>query len=101
MGNICNNIPGLLEYLIIFLGPIANTLEMDFNKLISTGKLDSPSLYIHGYVPTNRKATSGYRQCGNRDPNDKCNNFDLIKNHCLYFICVDNKFLFFQLSIFY
>ncbi|XP_034178940.2 uncharacterized protein Rsod isoform X1 [Osmia lignaria lignaria] len=68
-----------IQFLLHFKGPIANKLEMDFNKLISTGKLDAPSLSIHGYVPIKRKATSGYRQCGNRDPNDKSFNL-LLEN---------------------
>lgn len=57
----------------ICTGPIANILEQDFSKLISTGKLEAPSLYIPGYVPTKRKGTLGHRQCGVRDPNDKGN----------------------------
>lgn len=67
-------------YLIVFLsndfvhsGPIANKLEQDFSKLISTGKLEAPSLYIPGYLATKRKTTLGHRQCGVRDPNDKSN----------------------------
>lgn len=54
-------------------GPIANQLEQDFSKLISTGKLETPSLYIPGYTPTKRKGTLGHRQCGVRDPDDKSN----------------------------
>jgi len=46
-------------------------LEQDFNKLISIGKLETPSLYIPGYISTKRKSTLGHRQCGIRDPNDK------------------------------
>ncbi|CAK9808868.1 Superoxide dismutase [Cu-Zn] B [Anthophora quadrimaculata] len=64
-----------IQFLLHFKGPIANKLEHDFNKLMSTGRLDAPSLYIPGYVSTNRKATLGYRQCGNRDPNYKSSNF--------------------------
>ena len=65
-----------IQFLLHFKGPIANKLELDFNKLISTGRLDAPSLYIPGYVPTKRKVTLGYRQCGSQDLNDK--NFNLI-----------------------
>ncbi|KZC13221.1 hypothetical protein WN55_05919, partial [Dufourea novaeangliae] len=60
-----------IQFLLHFKGPIANTLELDFNKLMSTGRLDTPSLFIPGYVPTKRKVTLGYRQCGSRDPNDE------------------------------
>jgi len=54
-------------------GPFANKLEQDFNRLISIGKLETPSLYIPGYISTKRKSTLGHRQCGIRDPNDKSN----------------------------
>lgn len=61
------------QLLHLSTGPIANILEQDFSKLISTGKLETPSLYIAGYVPTKRKSTLGHRQCGVRDPNEKGN----------------------------
>ncbi|XP_047350470.1 uncharacterized protein LOC124949465 isoform X2 [Vespa velutina] len=67
-----------IQFLIHFKGPIANKLEQDFSKLMSTGKLEAPSLYIPGYIPSKRKATLGHRQCGVRDPNDK--NFNLFKS---------------------
>lgn len=57
----------------VFSGPIANKLEQDFSKLISIGKLETPSLFIPGYIPTKRKSTLGHRQCGVRDPDDKSN----------------------------
>lgn len=60
-------------YISFCIGPIANKLEKDFSKLISTGKLDGPSLYIPGYISTKKKTTLGHRQCGLRDPNDKSN----------------------------
>ncbi|XP_076244983.1 uncharacterized protein Rsod [Calliopsis andreniformis] len=60
-----------IQFLLHFKGPIANKLEQDFNKLMSTGRLDAPSLYIPGYVSVKQKTTLGYRQCGSRDPNDK------------------------------
>lgn len=58
-------------FILFFSGPIANKLEQDFSKLISTGKLEAPSLDIPGYIPAKRKSTLGHRQCGVRDPNDK------------------------------
>ncbi|KAK2588649.1 hypothetical protein KPH14_006415 [Odynerus spinipes] len=67
-----------IQFLLHFKGPIANKLEQDFNKLMSTGRLSAPSLYIPGYTPLKRKATLGHRQCGVRDPNDK--NFSLFKS---------------------
>ncbi|XP_053977399.1 uncharacterized protein LOC128875655 isoform X1 [Hylaeus volcanicus] len=60
-----------IQFLLHFKGPIVNKLEEDFNKLMSTGRLDAPSLYIPGYISTKRKATLGYRQCGSRDPSEK------------------------------
>ncbi|KAL6264113.1 hypothetical protein P5V15_004191 [Pogonomyrmex californicus] len=60
-----------IQFLLHFKGPIANKLEQDFSRLISIGKLEAPSLYIPGYVPTKRKSTLGHRQCGVRDPDDK------------------------------
>ncbi|XP_012172349.1 uncharacterized protein LOC100643910 isoform X1 [Bombus terrestris] len=84
-----------IQFLMHFRGPIASTLEQDFNKLISTGRLDTPSLYIPGYVPTKRKATLGYRQCGNQDPNDKSNNSYSIQNkHTSLFFKMTNFTLF-------
>lgn len=65
-----------IQFLLHFKGPIVNKLEEDFNKLMSTGRLDAPSLYIPGYIYTKRKITLGYRQCGTRDPNDK--NFNIL-----------------------
>ncbi|XP_071566892.1 uncharacterized protein Rsod isoform X1 [Temnothorax nylanderi] len=60
-----------IQFLLHFKGPIANKLEQDFSKLISIGKLETPSLYIPGYIPTKRKSTLGHRQCGVRDLDDK------------------------------
>ena len=33
-----------------FGGPDANKLEQDFNKLLRTGKLHGPSVFIPGFV---------------------------------------------------
>lgn len=60
-----------VQILLHFKGPIANQLEQDFSRLISIGKLDSPSLYVPGYIDTKRKAKISYKQCGVRDPNEK------------------------------
>lgn len=60
-----------VQILVHFKGPIAGRLEQDFSKLISSGRLDSPSLYIPGYIDTKRKATIPYKQCGTKDPNEK------------------------------
>ena len=55
-----------------FAGPHANRLEQDFSRLLRTGKLDTPSLMIPGYVPdVERKTTLGYRSCHNGDNRPK------------------------------
>ncbi|KAF5278486.1 hypothetical protein FQA39_LY05975 [Lamprigera yunnana] len=59
-----------MQILLHFKGPIANKLEQDFSRLISTGRLDAPSLYIHGFIDTKRKTKISYKQCGKKDPND-------------------------------
>lgn len=49
---------------IHFAGPYANDLEQDFNKLVTTGKLEKPSVSIPGYFPAqDRKTKLGYREC--------------------------------------
>ena len=48
-----------------FTGPYANKLEQDFNILLRTGKLETPSIPIPGYVPdATRKTKLSYRECG-------------------------------------
>ncbi|KAB0794972.1 hypothetical protein PPYR_11811 [Photinus pyralis] len=64
-----------MQILLHFKGPIANKLEQDFSRLISTGRLDSPSLYIHGFIDTKRKVKISYKQCGKKDPNDNKSRF--------------------------
>ncbi|KAL7017747.1 hypothetical protein ACKWTF_010504 [Chironomus riparius] len=54
-----------------FKGPKAHQLEQDFSKLMSTGQLAEPSLYVPGYVNQKRKKKIAYRICSVRDPNDK------------------------------
>ncbi|XP_054261582.1 uncharacterized protein LOC128985759 [Macrosteles quadrilineatus] len=54
-----------IQLLIHFKGPEANRLEQDFSRLLSVGKLESPSLYISGYLfPANRKTRISYKLCG-------------------------------------
>ncbi|KAL1494603.1 hypothetical protein ABEB36_010175 [Hypothenemus hampei] len=60
-----------VQLLVHFKGPIANKLEQDFNRLLNTGRLDSPSLYVPGYIKENRKSKISYKLCGVRDPNEK------------------------------
>lgn len=54
-----------------FKGPLATRMEQDFSKLMSTGKLEAPSLSILGYIDEKRKSKLSYRICGVRDPNEK------------------------------
>ncbi|XP_022827312.1 uncharacterized protein LOC111357026 isoform X1 [Spodoptera litura] len=63
-----------IQLLLHFTGPHANRLELDFTKLLASGRLDSPTIFIPGYVNTKRKKTISYRQCGTTDPNDRKKN---------------------------
>jgi hypothetical protein len=59
---------GCIKIKLHFAGPQANRLEQDFSRLLRTGRLDAPSLYIPGYIaPPDRKPTLGYRECGGAD----------------------------------
>ncbi|XP_068625420.1 uncharacterized protein Rsod isoform X1 [Battus philenor] len=60
-----------VQVLLHFAGPDANRLELDFTRLLASGRLDSPSIFIPGYVNSKRKRTTSYRQCGVTDPNDR------------------------------
>nr|CAD7402226.1 unnamed protein product [Timema poppensis] len=63
---------GCIQFLLHFKGAVASQLEQDFSRLLTTGRLSSPSLKIHGYVPNaKRKSYLSYRPCGSRDPSDK------------------------------
>ncbi|VVC90046.1 unnamed protein product [Leptidea sinapis] len=63
-----------IQILLHFQGPDASQLELDFTRLLASGRLDSPSLFIPGFVNTKRKKTISYRQCGVTDPNEKKKN---------------------------
>ncbi|XP_050528218.1 uncharacterized protein LOC126898318 [Daktulosphaira vitifoliae] len=52
-----------IQYLVHFKGAIANELEFDFSKLLSTGQLQSQSLKIPGYYPINNKLKIPYQSC--------------------------------------
>ncbi|XP_030762415.1 uncharacterized protein LOC115887200 isoform X2 [Sitophilus oryzae] len=60
-----------VQILLHFKGPIASKLEQDFNRLLSIGRLESPTLYIPGYIKEKRKSKISYKLCGVRDPNEK------------------------------
>ncbi|XP_032523297.2 uncharacterized protein LOC116774686 isoform X1 [Danaus plexippus] len=60
-----------LQLLMHFTGPDANRLELDFTRLLASGRLAAPSIFIPGYVNTKRKTTISYKQCGVTDPNEK------------------------------
>ncbi|XP_045506507.1 uncharacterized protein LOC123702765 isoform X2 [Colias croceus] len=60
-----------IQILLHFQGPDANRLELDFTRLLASGRLDSPSIFIPGFIDTKRKRTVSYRQCGVTDPNEK------------------------------
>lgn len=60
-----------IAFKLHFKGPKAHQLEQDFSRLIASGRLDEPTLYIPGYVNQKRKKTLSYRTCSVNDPNDK------------------------------
>lgn len=60
-----------VQFLLHFKGPIANSLEQDFSRLLSLGRLDAPSLYIPGYINSKRKVKLSYKQCGVTDRNER------------------------------
>ncbi|XP_012547044.2 uncharacterized protein LOC101739289 isoform X1 [Bombyx mori] len=65
-----------IQILLHFTGPHANRLELDFTRLLASGRLDSPSIFIPGYVDTKRKRGTQYRHCGVTDPNEKKRNLE-------------------------
>lgn len=60
-----------VQLLLHFKGPIATKLEQDFNRLLTIGRLESPTLYIPGFIKEKRKSKISYKLCGGRDPNEK------------------------------
>eukprot|EP00088_Acartia_fossae_P008310 TRINITY_DN13961_c0_g1_i3.p1 TRINITY_DN13961_c0_g1~~TRINITY_DN13961_c0_g1_i3.p1 ORF type:complete len:285 (+),score=52.87 TRINITY_DN13961_c0_g1_i3:1-855(+) len=65
-----------LQVLLHFRGPHANKIEQDFSRLLRTGRLDTPSLLIPGYVPpVERKTELGYRECSSRGINNRNPNY--------------------------
>ncbi|CAG9854590.1 unnamed protein product [Phyllotreta striolata] len=60
-----------VQLLLHFKGPISSRIEQDFNRLMTTGRLDSPSLYIPGFIDEKRKVKIAYKLCGTKDPNEK------------------------------
>lgn len=66
-----------IQMLIHFKGALAHQMELDLSRLISGGRLDTPTLNIVGYAMPKRKKVVAYRVCGVRDPNDKNGNVTL------------------------
>ncbi|KPJ12105.1 hypothetical protein RR48_02994 [Papilio machaon] len=64
-----------VQVLLHFTGPDANRLELDFTRLLASGRLDSPSIFIPGYVNSKRKRTTSHRHCGVTDPNERKSSF--------------------------
>ncbi|RZF36952.1 hypothetical protein LSTR_LSTR004640 [Laodelphax striatellus] len=64
-----------IQLFLHFKGPMANTLEVDFSRLLSTGRLDSPSIFIPGYVPSSKRKTKiSYKLCGSDNEKGTCDN---------------------------
>ena len=62
-----------IQMIVHFKGANAHRIELDFSKLISSGRLNDPSIAIPGYINQKRKIKLSYRTCGVRDPNEKSN----------------------------
>lgn len=60
-----------MQMIVHFMGPKAHQIEMDLTKLLSTGRLDAPSVSTPGFDDPLRKKTLAYKQCSVQDPNDK------------------------------
>lgn len=60
-----------IQLFIHFKGPKAHQMDLDFSRLISTGRLDSPTISTPGFVNQKRKTKLSYKSCGVRDPNEK------------------------------
>lgn len=63
-----------IQMLIHFKGALAHQMELDLSRLLSGGRLETPTLNIVGYAMPKRKKVVAYRVCGVRDPNDKNGN---------------------------
>lgn len=67
---------------IHFKGPQAHKFDQDFSRLMMTGKLEEPSIYIAGYINQKRKTKLSYRQCsGVKDRDDKRSKFFINIEH--------------------
>ncbi|XP_037029000.1 uncharacterized protein LOC119069178 isoform X1 [Bradysia coprophila] len=60
-----------IQMIVHFKGAQAHQIEIDFSKLLTSGRLDEPVIKIPGYVNQKRKKTLSYRICSVRDPNEK------------------------------
>lgn len=56
-----------IQILVHFRGPKAHHLEIDFSRLMASGRLDSASIYIPGYINQKRKSTISYKTCSLTD----------------------------------
>lgn len=60
-----------IQMIVHFKGAQAHQIEIDFSKLLTSGRLDDPVVKIPGYVNQKRKKSLSYRICSVRDPNEK------------------------------
>ncbi|XP_073970681.1 superoxide dismutase family protein Rsod isoform X1 [Rhodnius prolixus] len=61
-----------IQLLIHFKGPQANKLEQDFSRLLSSGRLSEPSLYIPGYIHSKKRpSTVSYKLCSTSPTDEK------------------------------
>lgn len=60
-----------MQMIIHFMGPKAHQIEIDLTRLLTTGRLDAPSVSTPGFDDPKRKKTLAYKTCSVEDPNEK------------------------------
>lgn len=60
-----------MQMIMHFMGPKAHQIELDMSRLLSSGRLDAPSVSTPGFDDQKRRKTLSYRICSVKDPNDK------------------------------
>lgn len=60
-----------MQMIMHFMGPKAHQIEIDFSKLLTSGRLDAPSVSTPGFDDPKRKKTLRYKLCSVEDPNDR------------------------------
>lgn len=83
-----------IQLLLHFRGPQANHLEQDFSRLMNSGRLPQPSLYIPGALPNPKRPSAlSYGQCGARDPAQKSRRNDAAYKYNTLFFTITSMVL--------